>query len=246
MIVPRRPPFRLYADPLRTLREAPFIRFDRDTWTGLLVKDVLNRCDVRVHDAMELNSVEAILAIVRQGFGVSIVPRARQRRLDARSRTSRDRAARHRHPAPRRPARALAAFADALHRCDQALLPARAARPAARRLTLAASAAPPPCVGRLYTGTPGSRSATAARASIKESMRSCAVADSAASALLYCACFDCAHDRSPTMDDILSLRRSLACRGHRRGARRCGHAAGAVVYSSVFDPPNFTAPRRST
>ena len=75
MIVPRRAPFRLYADPLRTLREAPFVRFDRDTWTGLLIKDVLNRCDVRVHDAMELNSVEAILAIVRQGFGVSIVPR---------------------------------------------------------------------------------------------------------------------------------------------------------------------------
>jgi len=75
MIVPRRPPFRLSADPLQTLREAPFIRFDRDTWTGLLVRDVLNRCDVRVRDAMELNSVEAILAIVRQGFGVSIVPK---------------------------------------------------------------------------------------------------------------------------------------------------------------------------
>ena len=75
MIVPRRPPFRLSPDPLRTLREAPFIRFDRETWTGLLVRDVLNRCDVRVHDAMELNSVEAILAIVRQGFGVSIVPK---------------------------------------------------------------------------------------------------------------------------------------------------------------------------
>lgn len=75
MVVPRQPPFRLATDPLRTLREAPFIRFDRETWTGLLVREVLNRCDVRVHDAMELNSVEAILAIVRQGFGVSIVPK---------------------------------------------------------------------------------------------------------------------------------------------------------------------------
>jgi DNA-binding transcriptional LysR family regulator len=29
---------------------------------------------VRVRDAMELNSVEAIVELVRQGFGVSIVP----------------------------------------------------------------------------------------------------------------------------------------------------------------------------
>ena len=75
MIVPRRPPFRLPRDPLAALAEAPFIRFDRETWTGLLVRDVLGRCDVRVRDAMELNSVEAIVEIVRQGFGVSIVPR---------------------------------------------------------------------------------------------------------------------------------------------------------------------------
>lgn len=75
LIVPRRPHFDLPKDPLATLREAPFIRFDRETWTGLLVRDVLHRCDARVRDEMELNSVEAILAIVRQGFGVSIVPK---------------------------------------------------------------------------------------------------------------------------------------------------------------------------
>lgn len=75
MIVPRRPHFALASDPLQALRESPFIRFDRETWTGLLVRDVLNRCRVEVRDGMELNSVEAILAIVRQGFGVSIVPR---------------------------------------------------------------------------------------------------------------------------------------------------------------------------
>lgn len=75
LIVPRRPHFRLSKDPLQTLREAPFIRFDRETWTGLLVRDVLTRCRVQVRDEMELNSVEAILAIVRQGFGVSIVPK---------------------------------------------------------------------------------------------------------------------------------------------------------------------------
>ncbi len=75
LIVPRRPHFELAKDPLQMLRQAPFIRFDRETWTGLLVKDVLNRCAVQVRDEMELNSVEAILAIVRQGFGISIVPK---------------------------------------------------------------------------------------------------------------------------------------------------------------------------
>jgi DNA-binding transcriptional LysR family regulator len=75
LIVPRRPHFELPADPLQALREAPFIRFDRETWTGLLVRDVLRQCGVVVRDEMELNSVEAILAIVRQGFGVSIVPK---------------------------------------------------------------------------------------------------------------------------------------------------------------------------
>lgn len=75
LIVPRRPHFALPRDPLQMLREAPFIRFDRETWTGLLVKDVLNQCGVHVRDEMELNSVEAILAIVRQGFGISIVPK---------------------------------------------------------------------------------------------------------------------------------------------------------------------------
>ena len=75
LIVPRQPHFVLPEDPLQMLREAPFIRFDRETWTGLLVKDVLNQCGAHVRDEMELNSVEAILAIVRQGFGISIVPK---------------------------------------------------------------------------------------------------------------------------------------------------------------------------
>ena len=75
LIVPRRPHFDLAKDPLKMLRQAPFIRFDQDTWTGMLVKEVLNRCAVQVRDEMELNSVEAILAIVRQGFGISIVPK---------------------------------------------------------------------------------------------------------------------------------------------------------------------------
>lgn len=74
LIVPRRPHFPLPAQPLDILAQAPYIRFDRETWTGFLVNRVLRRAEVTVHDALELNSVEAIVATVRQGFGVSIVP----------------------------------------------------------------------------------------------------------------------------------------------------------------------------
>ena len=74
MIAPRRPHFDLRSRPLDTLRSAPFIRFQRELWTGHLVKRALAQCNVTVRDAMELNSVEAIIELVRQGFGVSIVP----------------------------------------------------------------------------------------------------------------------------------------------------------------------------
>lgn len=74
LIVPRRPHFKLPALPLDILQQAPFVRFDRDTWTGLLVKEVLSQVGVTTRDELELNSVEAMIEIVRQGFGVSIVP----------------------------------------------------------------------------------------------------------------------------------------------------------------------------
>jgi DNA-binding transcriptional LysR family regulator len=61
-------------EPLEALRSAPFIRFDRHTWTGQLVKGVLAEAGVNSRDELELNSVEAAVEIVRQGFGISIVP----------------------------------------------------------------------------------------------------------------------------------------------------------------------------
>ncbi|OZI31037.1 LysR family transcriptional regulator [Bordetella genomosp. 10] len=75
LIVPRRPHFQLPAQPLDALRTAPFLRFDHGTWTGALVDDAIRCCDVQVRVEMELNSVEAIIELVRQGLGVSIVPR---------------------------------------------------------------------------------------------------------------------------------------------------------------------------
>ena len=74
LIVPRRPHFPLPRHALDILGEAPFIRFDRQTWTGHLIRKVLGQCKVKVRDELELNSIEAIAELVRQGFGISIVP----------------------------------------------------------------------------------------------------------------------------------------------------------------------------
>ncbi len=75
LIVPRQPRFALMDDPLHILRASPFLRFDRLAWTGHLVDKALAQAGATVREGMELNSVEAIVALVRQGFGVSIVPK---------------------------------------------------------------------------------------------------------------------------------------------------------------------------
>lgn len=75
LIVPRRPHFSLQDDPQKVMRSCPFIRFDKNSWTGYLVSEVLRQCNVTPADAMELNSFEAIMEIVRHGFGVAIVPK---------------------------------------------------------------------------------------------------------------------------------------------------------------------------
>ena len=75
LVVPRRPHFELARSAKEILATAPFLRFDRTLWTGYLVEQVLSRTRVAVNDSLELNSVEAILALVGQGFGVSILPK---------------------------------------------------------------------------------------------------------------------------------------------------------------------------
>jgi DNA-binding transcriptional LysR family regulator len=52
----------------------PFIRFERNTWTGHLVEQTIRVNKLKIQDGMELNSVEAIIELVRQGLGYSIVP----------------------------------------------------------------------------------------------------------------------------------------------------------------------------
>ncbi|CAB3755720.1 LysR substrate-binding domain-containing protein [Paraburkholderia humisilvae] len=57
------------------LLQEPYIRFDRQTWTGILIEEALQGLGASVRDIMELNSLEAICEMVKRGFGVSIVPR---------------------------------------------------------------------------------------------------------------------------------------------------------------------------
>ncbi|MBU3554145.1 LysR substrate-binding domain-containing protein [Polynucleobacter sp. UB-Piko-W3] len=53
----------------------PFIRFERNTWTGHLVDQTIKANKLFIQEGMELNSVEAIIELVRQGLGYSIVPK---------------------------------------------------------------------------------------------------------------------------------------------------------------------------
>lgn len=53
----------------------PFIRFERNTWTGHLVEQTIRINKIDIKEGMELNSVEAIIELVRQGLGFSIIPK---------------------------------------------------------------------------------------------------------------------------------------------------------------------------
>lgn len=55
--------------------ELPFIRFVRNTWTGHLVDQTIRMNKLKITESLELNSVEAIIELVRQGLGYSIVPK---------------------------------------------------------------------------------------------------------------------------------------------------------------------------
>lgn len=56
-------------------QDLPFIRFERNTWTGHLVEQTIKANKLSIQEGMELNSVEAIIELVRQGLGYSIVPK---------------------------------------------------------------------------------------------------------------------------------------------------------------------------
>lgn len=59
---------------LELLQTEPFLQFDRTLWTGRLVNYALEQLGIQPRIALELNSVEAIAQLVRQRFGVAVVP----------------------------------------------------------------------------------------------------------------------------------------------------------------------------
>jgi len=61
-------------DEKEIFRQLPFIRFNRRTGTGRIIESQLRKQKIRVNETMELDSIEAILEMVAEGVGVSIVP----------------------------------------------------------------------------------------------------------------------------------------------------------------------------
>ena len=85
LVVPRRPPFKLPREPLAALAQAPFIRFDRDTWTGLLVRDVLadvpGAATVVDHEVARDPVQPGTCRVVVAGHDLGVPPRAHHRLL---------------------------------------------------------------------------------------------------------------------------------------------------------------------
>lgn len=64
----------LEADVLELLRSQPFIRLDRGMTSGARIDQFLRRTGVRPTELVEMNSLPAIVELVRQHAGVAIVP----------------------------------------------------------------------------------------------------------------------------------------------------------------------------
>jgi DNA-binding transcriptional LysR family regulator len=56
------------------LKTQPFIRFKRQAPTGMKIEQALRKLRVKPDEIMELNSVAAIVDLVRQNVGISILP----------------------------------------------------------------------------------------------------------------------------------------------------------------------------
>ena len=52
----------------------PFIRYTRQAWVGRLIHSTMKRRRIKVDEAMTLDTLEAVTAMVSHGLGVSIVP----------------------------------------------------------------------------------------------------------------------------------------------------------------------------
>lgn len=71
-------PESLPAAPWRdVLATQPFIRYDRASFGGRVVDIFLKKHRLNVHEAVELDEIEAIANLVRHGLGVALLPRLR-------------------------------------------------------------------------------------------------------------------------------------------------------------------------
>ena len=61
-------------DPRRILRSHGFLRFDRRVRTGRVVEHALQTARPEVNEYLELNSIETIVALVRENVGVTVLP----------------------------------------------------------------------------------------------------------------------------------------------------------------------------
>ena len=61
-------------DPLEILTSNPFIRFSRRAVVSAMIENWLQKKNIVVHDAMELENLESISGMVHANLGVSIVP----------------------------------------------------------------------------------------------------------------------------------------------------------------------------
>lgn len=64
------------SDPIALIKSRPYIRFNRNAVVGTLIENWLTAHKLKVHETMELDSLEAIESMVLAGLGVSIVPRS--------------------------------------------------------------------------------------------------------------------------------------------------------------------------
>lgn len=60
--------------PHAILRSEPFIRLDRSGWEGRLIDGYLRQAGIRPRERFEIDSIEAIAAMVDRGLGVSLLP----------------------------------------------------------------------------------------------------------------------------------------------------------------------------
>lgn len=61
-------------DPLATVAEQPFIRYDRRVVAGRMADDYLRAHGLRPRAQFELDGIEHIAQLVAEGFGVSVLP----------------------------------------------------------------------------------------------------------------------------------------------------------------------------